>query len=58
MYRKDGIANLDVITLVTKVVDIVRVSMCVCVYLCVHVCMGACPHMCVRAYVRLCIYMH
>ena len=56
MYRKDGIANLDVITLVAKVVDIARVSMCVCV------CMRTCVHGCVSAYVCACVrafvYIH
>ena len=47
MYRKDGIANLDIIILVAKdTVLLGLLCLCVCVCICVH------------AYVRLCTYMH
>ena len=45
MYRKDGIANLDIITLVAKDADIARVSVCLCMRAGAHV-------LCV------CTYMH
>ena len=50
MYRKDGIANLDVITLVAKVfvVDIARVSMFVCAHICVCVRTCVCVYTCIR----------
>ena len=45
MYRKDGIANLDIIILVAK--DTVLPGFYIA-FVCI----------CVRAYVRLCIYVH
>ena len=44
VYRKDGIANLDIITLVAKDADIARVS----VYVCMCVCACACARVCVH----------
>ena len=43
VYRKDGVANLDIVTLVAEDADIVCV--CVCVFVCVCVCVCARAHM-------------
>ena len=51
LYRKDGIANLDIITLVAKDADIASVSVHVCV--CVSVC--ECMRACVCAWVCACV---
>ena len=59
MYRKDSIANLDIISLVAKDVDIARVSVYVCV--CVNVCvclLCVCVCLCVRACVGAFVYVH
>ena len=57
VYRKDGIANLDIITLVAKDADIARVSDYVCMFVCVClcVCVSVCLCVCVCVYVCVCV---
>ena len=55
VYRKDGIANLDIITLVAKDADIARVSVYVCMSVCVCLCLCVCEYVCVCVCVCVCV---